>query len=1222
MAASNWRKLPRALVQRIYLLFFRPLARPLLRRLRTFMSLEIIRTIQEQRNFLAVEIARGIQERFLDASGEGRLASGDASFAPRLLARPPIRIVHQFHSGSASGDAITNSMLLIQRLLRGLEFESEIFVEHRDPRLADRLRLVDELPQHPQYILIVHHSMGFDCFDRVAASPAVKILLYHNITPAEFFPNNPHVQRYIRLGHEQLNRWRPMISAALADSEYNAIELRRLGYEPVHACQLLFDVERMLAERSEKRGASNEPYTILFVGRIAPSKGQADLVDAFAAFRAAFGKPCRLVLVGRDDEVGPNSYTEQIRKRARGNGISDFVILTGLLSDELLHNWYRRADLYVSLSHHEGFGVPLVEAMAHRIPVIAWAAGAIPYTLDGAGELMLDRSSEVAARAMLRLATDVEHRNAVIERQCRALERFKLERQMPQLLAALHRAGAALPQVADVRQQLVSNMWFTITGHVNGSYSLAHVNRTMATALEAHSPGKVRILPVETNPTVELSGVPPAQRPAIEKFVARPKLPTSPHVLISHHYPPYVPNEGGDLTMALVFWEEALLPEGMVDTVNQAFGAVLAPSSFVAKALIDSGIRRPVVRTGNPAELAEYFQLGEERKAVKKSGQLPFTFLHVSSCFPRKGVDVLLAAYFQAFTNKDPVQLIIKGFPNPHNNVAAQIEKLRGARSDYPKVALIDKDVEDDSLLDLYRQADAVVLPTRGEGFNLPAAEAMAAGIPLIVTGYGGHRDFCTADDARLIEYRFERSRSHVASAHSLWVEPSLEDLTNAMRELFGAMRNGDKAIACRAERARIALRQRLSQSAWSENFTNIAADLLVAPPTRPFRLGWVSSWNVRCGVATYSNFLLGEMLKQDRQLAARTIVFADDRPAEQTARESLRSLQSWRVGGDHTQLAAAIAVEDVDVLVVQHQTGLIPWRTLASLLRDARLENRQVVVMLHAVPELGTAEEIQQEVIGALRNVARVLVHTIADLNLLKKLGLMENVTLFPHGAAQSIKARPAQDLPSNITGPLIGCYGFFLPDKGISRLVEAAAALRQHWPSLRLRLVNARYPEALSADEIAACQATAAALGINEAIQWMTDYLPHEASIHLLSECDVVVLPYTDSTQSVSGAVRVALASGAPVATTRIGLFEELDDAVARLPNSSTEEFANALRSLLMDVEMRRHLQKAASVWLEEHRWSHLARRLHGMLSGLHATAPRQRPLCASLSSRLKPA
>src|SRR5262249_16455867 len=156
------------------------------------------------------------------------------------------------------------------------------------------------------------------------------------------------------------------------------------------------------------------------------------------------------------------------------------------------------------------------------------------------------------------------------------------------------------------------------------------------------------------------------------------------------------------------------------------------------KTLIDSGVRLPVRLMGCAIDLDAFAELGARRAATamphRSSKTAPFTFLHVSSCFPRKGVDALLAAFAKAFRRSDPVRLVIKGFPNPHNDVPEQILRLRTLDPEAPEIEMINDDLPEGEILDLYAAADAAVLPTRGEGFNIPAAEALAAGLPLIVT--------------------------------------------------------------------------------------------------------------------------------------------------------------------------------------------------------------------------------------------------------------------------------------------------------------------------------------------------------------------------------------------------------------------------------------------------------------------------------------------------------
>ncbi len=1103
------------------------------------------------------------------------------------------RTVHQFHSGSAVGDAITNAMLLMRSRLRGMGYRSEIYVEHRDPVLEGELRGLDELPAHDDYVLIVHHSMGFDAFSRIAALPAPKVLMYHNITPAELFPDQPSLHAYSRLGRKQLSMWRPHVAAALADSEYNAIELRRLGFEAVEACTMLFDLAALRARGEQRAPCTQDIFTILFVGRVVASKGQSDLIAAYARFRNSYESPSRLVIVGGLESAGAD-YPGQLRSEIQRQGLEQHVLLTGLVSDDDLHAWYSAADLYVSLSHHEGFGVPLVEAMAFGIPVLAWPSGAVPFTVEGGAEILQAREPDAVAARMLALARDPTLRSEIADRQRHAIERFELKRQVPALLRGLALAGAALPPSASARAASRRNLRFSITGHVNTSYSLALINRTLALTLETAFPTRVRFLPVEGEPICDLSEVPEEHRAAIRQLAGRPAHETGPEVVISQHYPVLVPQHGGDVPLAMFFWEESTVPPATIDVLNASFRAVLAPSAFVTKALVDSGLAIPVGTVGFAPDLDGFLSLGPRGPAGDGS---PFTFLHVSSCFPRKGILELLAAYASAFRRTDAVKLVIKSFPNPHNDVALQVAKLRAADPDAPEIVLIDREIGASDLRALYRDADAMVLPTRGEGFNLPAAEALAAGVPLIVTGYGGHMDFCDATNARLVDYRFAASASHLATASSVWVEPDSADLTAALKEV--ASRSADSLA--RAGQGRLTVKARLEQPAFARRVADIAVDLLLMPPERPLHVAVISSWGVRCGVAEYTRFLLQGMRQADPAL--RVTVFADKRAGEEAAPIAVRPV--WQLGAPENAqvLRRTIAVADPDAIVVQHQPGLMSWESLGSLACTLADPARPMTITLHNTQSLLDVVETERRgAFAGLARASRVIVHTVADLNRLKQLGLTANVTMLPQGAPEPLVEHASRQLETS-RPVLIGCYGFFLPGKGIRQLIEAVALLRARWPQARLRLVNADYGIEESASEQETCRIAARSAGVADHVEWITEFLPFDRSRQLLAECDIVVLPYQDSKEASSAALRTALSAAACVAVTPIPIFDEAAEATARLPGTDPRAIADGLDRLLADADLRAGVQAAARRWLQDRAWSGVGHRTLGMLRGLSA-------------------
>ncbi len=1196
-------------------LLVRPVIRPLAWRTRSFLLREMSQSMGEMR--LAQDaVARNLQSLVAHSHGLADvLAAGGQLQAGGLTGgRPHLvrlrRKVHQFHAGSAAGDAITNAMLMLQRQLRMMGYESEIFVESLGAGLEGKLQRIDALPMHDDHVLLVHHSMGHACFSQVAASPAPKILIYHNITPADLLGHNVHMQRASELGRRQLVQWGTHVVAALADSVFNGMELRHLGFPCVLESTLLFDVEVLRQQVLRHVRQTDAPFTVLFVGRVTPSKGQAELVDAFAAFaqrwRGHSTRPIRLVLAGAEQSCS-STYGKDLESRVRGHGLGGDVVLTGKLSDDALHACYAQADLYVSLSQHEGFGVPLVEAMAHGVPVLALAVGAVAATLGPAAELLHDTSPETVAEAIFALACDPQRLSEVAKSQHAMLETWSLERHLPALHRALALAGAAPIAVPETRDTIIANLAFTIAGHVNGSYSLAAVNRRLALSLEAAHPGRVRLLPIEAGRPASLTDVPAEDRADFAAFAARHRQQGSAVVKIFQHYPLLTP-EPDDTALAMLFWEESVLPQHMVHRLNTSYRGVLAPTDSVARALFESGVHVPVRVVGFAPELTAYAALGNERRA-RPAIRSRYTFLHVSSCFPRKGVDALLSAWARAFRATDPVRLVIKGFPNPHNDIAARIARLRSDDPEIAEIILVDDDIDACSLLDLYRQADAMVLPTRGEGFNIPAAEAMVAGLHLIVTAHGGHMDFCADDDAnvRLVSYRMAPAASHLAAPHAMWAEPDPEDLLAALQEAVS------RSPVVQA--APVALLQRLNSANWAHRIADATAEILLQPPSPSLRMAWVSPWQVRCGVAEYSSHLLGGFPKGCFAASHLPLVLTDQRPAlQQVATQRLRIQSAFRLGDEASVpgLVSAIAADEPDVLVVQHQPGLLPWPALAELLEQQALVRRCTVVTLHNVRDLlHSGPGIRERVGSALAGITRVVVHAVGDVSLLQDLGV-NNAVWLPHGSTLGPKPRPPAQMPSG-AAPMIGTTGFVLPHKQINRLITATGMLRRAWPKIRLRLVTAAHPDPTSEQEMASCERLIAELGLTEIVEWHVAFEPNERVLSLLSECDLIVMPYAPTRESSSGAVRQAIASGVPTIVSDLPLFDDLGAAVERLPQTTPEAIARGVATLLRDPLARAGLQDSGQAWLAAHDWSVIGDRLHGMLAALHAEHRRQGTLDA---------
>ena len=211
-----------------------------------------------------------------------------------------------------------------------------------------------------------------------------------------------------------------------------------------------------------------------------------------------------------------------------------------------------------------------------------------------------------------------------------------------------------------------------------------------------------------------------------------------------------------------------------------------------------------------------------------------------------------------------------------------------------------------------------------------------------------------------------------------------------------------------------------------------------------------------------------------------------------------------------------------------------------------------------------------------------------------------MTNVSLFPQGVTVVHGAEPRR-CENQVVAPVIGGYGFVMPHKGFGLLIESLVVLRQRWPSATLRLVTAEYPDPGSSAELRRCRELAERLGVTEAIEWITEFLPQEESVRLLSSCDLVVLPYKATNEASSAAVRTALSCKRPVAVTPLRIFEDLGEAVYRFKGCGPAEIAAGISSLLRDPLSRKRIVDAADNWMEAQSWTTLGCRLHGMVLGL---------------------
>ncbi|MBZ9922868.1 glycosyltransferase, partial [Mesorhizobium sp. BR1-1-7] len=265
------------------------------------------------------------------------------------------------------------------------------------------------------------------------------------------------------------------------------------------------------------------------------------------------------------------------------------------------------------------------------------------------------------------------------------------------------------------------------------------------------------------------------------------------------------------------------------------------------------------------------------------------------------------------------------------------------------------------------------------------------------------------------------------------------------------------------------------------------------------------------------------------------------------------------------------------------------------------------VVLTMHSTQDHpSTPNKRLKDISKTLSSCHRILVHSVADMNRLKDIGLGDNVTLFPHGLIEN-SAAPREEARGDARGPyLLASYGFFLPHKGLHTLIRAVGLLRKDGVDVRLRMVNAEYAIPQSRQLIDEARELITNLGLDLHVELHTEFLEDQASLELLTEADLIVFPYEDTGESSSAAVRHGIAAERPVAVTPLPIFDDVREAVFELPGHDAESVSVGIRNLLAELAMNSELarQKAtdAERWRAAHQQKRLSARLERMLKALH--------------------
>jgi glycosyltransferase involved in cell wall biosynthesis len=337
--------------------------------------------------------------------------------------------IHQFATSLTYGDAISDEMLEIQKSLIEKGYKSEIFTRFYEPRVARYARDFKEYTKYssPSNVVLFHFSIGSPVSKMFFRIPDKRIMIYHNITPYRFFLDTHRIlSRECYKGRLEIKLFVDKVDLALGDSEFNRRELASLGYTNTGVLPLMIDYDKFDGKQDPvvRQIYGNGKFTVLFVGRVIPNKKFEDVIKTYYFYKKYFNSHSQLLLVG--DFRGMERYLAALQGLVEELALPDIHFLGRVDFAELLA-CFHLADAYLSMSEHEGFGVPLIESFYLKLPVIAYAAGAVEETMNGGGILVREKNFPRIAALLDKLHRDDVFRKKIVLSQNKALAKFSRE---------------------------------------------------------------------------------------------------------------------------------------------------------------------------------------------------------------------------------------------------------------------------------------------------------------------------------------------------------------------------------------------------------------------------------------------------------------------------------------------------------------------------------------------------------------------------------------------------------------------------------------------------------------------------------------------------------------------------------------------------------------------------------------------------------------------------
>ncbi|HRN71057.1 MAG TPA: glycosyltransferase, partial [Candidatus Woesebacteria bacterium] len=604
---------------------------------------------------------------------------------------------------------------------------------------------------------------------------------------------------------------------------------------------------------------------------------------------------------------------------------------------------------------------------------------------------------------------------------------------------------------------------------------------------------------------------------------------------------------------------------------NRELHGLMVTSEHVLQVMRNSGLTIPIVNVSEG--INQNLLKSEDYKLKTKRG---YKFLHISSGLPRKGVDVLIKAFTEEFGATEDVSLIIKTYRNESNMIPELLKDLD--KSNSPEIEVIyDLNLTEGQIASLYEQSDAVIIPSRAEGFGLPVAEAMLKQLPVVTTAYSGQMDFVSDENAWLIDYELVKAESQLDLHNSYWAEPDIEQLKKTMRYHFE--NRGELEIKSKVEKAYNTARM-LTWDLTSKNVVEFIEYLKKIKPLKKQKLAVITTYNSKCGIAEYSRDLYPLI-----EGAFSEVKYFANSDAEIVFKDNEKIQRTWEYSEkDFSPTLLEIDEFNPELVHIQYNGPFYSLDSLSNLVKELGKREKKVLLTIHSIPEVNLKKYTED-----LSRVDKIIVHSQKDFEKLKQGGL-NNVEIFTHGVKgfpDEDKQKLRQKLEINHT-PIISSHGLIHEHKGLLEIIDALKILKNDFPEILFLSINAvNTDNSTSSAEFNQMKEKVRENNLEDNVIFVSDFIEKQEIIKLLHIADLIVLPYSDLQEGASGAVRYSFASQRPVIISNSAIFSDLGDVGYRINDNKPQTIAEGVKILLSDNNLYQKELAKVQKYVEENSW-----------------------------------